>query len=73
MSSIMTFIEGYMNGDAWEELCVSCYRLKYQTQNYTAIPAVHGGDAGIEGFTCNGIASALNKYLVVLQVLVVRY
>ena len=37
----MTFIEGYMNGDAWEELCVSCYRLKYQTQNYTAIPAVH--------------------------------
>ena len=51
MSSIMTFIEGYMNGDAWEELCVSCYRLKYQTQNYTAIPAVHGGDAGIEGFT----------------------
>ena len=55
MSSIMTFIEGYMNGDAWEELCVSCYRLKYQTQNYTAIPAVHGGDAGIEGFTCNGI------------------
>ena len=51
----MTFIEGYMNGDAWEELCVSCYRLKYQTQNYTAIPAVHGGDAGIEGFTCNGI------------------
>ena len=45
----------YMNGDAWEELCVSCYRLKYQTQNYTAIPAVHGGDAGIEGFTCNGI------------------
>ena len=55
MSSIMTFIEGYMSGDAWEELCVSCYRLKYQTQNYTAIPAVHGGDAGIEGFTCNGI------------------
>lgn len=55
MSSIMTFIEGYMNGDAWEELCVSCYRLKYQTQNYTVIPAVHGGDAGIEGFTCNGI------------------
>ena len=27
MSSIMTFIEGYMSGDAWEELCVSCYRL----------------------------------------------
>lgn len=55
MSSIMPFIEGYMNGDAWEDLCVRCYRLKYQTQNYTAIPAVHGGDAGIEGFTCNGI------------------
>lgn len=55
MSSIMPFIEGYMNGDDWEDLCVRCYRLKYQTQNYTAIPAVHGGDAGIEGFTCNGI------------------
>lgn len=55
MSSIMTFIEGYMTGNAWEELCVKCYRLRYQREHYTAIPAVQGGDAGIEGFTHNGI------------------
>lgn len=29
MSSIMTFIEGYMTGNAWEELCAKCYRLRY--------------------------------------------
>ncbi len=55
MSSIMTFIEGYMTGNAWEELCVKCYRLRYQKEHYTAIPAVQGGDAGIEGFTYTGI------------------
>ena len=55
MSNIMTFIEGYMTGNAWEELCVKCYRLRYQREYYTAIPAVQGGDAGIEGFTHNGI------------------
>lgn len=51
----MTFIEGYMTGNAWEELCVKCYRLRYQKEHYTSIPAVQGGDAGIEGFTHNGI------------------
>jgi hypothetical protein len=51
----MKFIEGYMNGNAWEDLCVQCYRLRYQNDNYTAIPAVQGGDAGIEGFTKSGI------------------
>ena len=51
----MTFIEGYMTGNAWEELCVKCYRLRYQKEHYTPIPAVQGGDAGIEGFTHNGI------------------
>ena len=51
----MTFIEGYMTGNAWEELCVKCYRLRYQKEHYVAIPAVQGGDAGIEGFTYNGI------------------
>lgn len=55
MSRIMNLIEGYMNGNAWEELCVQCYRIRYQIDNYTAIPAVHGGDAGIEGFTNKGI------------------
>lgn len=55
MSNIMSFIDGYMNGNAWEELCVKCYRIRYQRDNYTAIPATHGGDAGIEGFTNKGI------------------
>ncbi|MBD9011450.1 MAG: hypothetical protein EGR24_03520 [Ruminococcus bromii] len=44
-----------MNGDAWEDLCVKCYRIRYQNDNYTAIPAAQGGDAGIEGFTNKGI------------------
>lgn len=55
MSSIKSFIEGYMTGNAWEDLCVQCYRIRYQKDNYTAIPATQGGDAGIEGFTNNGI------------------
>ena len=55
MSDIRKFIEGYMSGNAWEELCVKCYRLRYQADNYTPIPATQGGDAGIEGFTNKGI------------------
>lgn len=55
MSNIMSFIEGYMTGNAWEDLCVQCYRIRYQNDHYTAIPAVQGGDAGIEGFTNKGI------------------
>ncbi len=51
----MKFIEGYMEGNAWEELCVKCYRIRYQKDNYVEIPAAHGGDAGIEGFTNKGI------------------
>ena len=55
MSSIKSFIEGYMTGNAWEDLCVQCYRIRYQNDNYTAIPATQGGDAGIEGFTNKGV------------------
>jgi len=55
VSNIMHFIEGYMNGDAWEELCVQCYRIRYQSVHYTAIPAAQKGDAGIEGYTTDGI------------------
>lgn len=54
--SVLHFIEGYMSGDAWEELCVKCYRMRYQDDHYTEIPAVHGGDAGIKGFTNKGVA-----------------
>lgn len=55
VSNIITFIDGYMSGDSWEELCVKCYRIRYQDNNYTSIPAVHSGDAGIEGYTNKGI------------------
>lgn len=51
---ILDFIEGPLNGDSWENLINSCYRIKYQDEHYTEIPAVHGGDAGIEGFTRQG-------------------
>lgn len=44
-----------MTGNAWEELCVKCYRMRYQNDHYMDIPAIHKGDAGIEGFTRNGI------------------
>lgn len=54
---ILDFFEGKLDGDTWEELCQSCYRIKYQEQHYMEIPAVHGGDAGIEGFTRNGIVN----------------
>lgn len=54
---ILDFFEGKLDGDTWEELCQSCYRIKYQEQHYTEVPAVHEGDAGIEGFTRNGIVN----------------
>ena len=59
MSSIKSFIEGHMTGNAWEDLCVRCYRIRYQKDNYTAIPATQGGDAGIEGFTYKGVVSSV--------------
>jgi len=51
---ILDFLEGPLDGDSWERLCNSCYRMKYQDEHYTEIPAIHGGDAGIEGFTQTG-------------------
>lgn len=53
--SVLSFIDGYMNGNAWEDLCVMCYRMRYQDEHYTPISAAQGGDGGIEGFTQNGI------------------
>ena len=53
----MRFIEGYMNGNAWEQLCIQCYKLRYQAVHYTEIPAAQGGDGGIEGFTTSGIVN----------------
>lgn len=53
--SVMPFIESYMNGNAWEQLCVQCYRIRYQDKHYTPISAAQGGDGGIEGFTQSGV------------------
>ena len=44
-----------MDGDRWERLCDSCYRQRYQQENFQKILSVHGGDCGIEGFTKTGI------------------
>lgn len=54
---ILDFFKDELNGDTWEELCQSCYRIKYQDQHYTEIPASYRGDAGIKGFTRNGIVN----------------
>ncbi|MGG4196532.1 hypothetical protein ABEW50_24185 [Paenibacillus jamilae] len=48
---ILNFIDTPLDGDSWESLINSCYRMKFQDEHFTEIPAVHGGDAGIEGFT----------------------
>ena len=55
MNTILNLIEDYMSGDKWEELCIECYRSRYQAENYQHIPANSGGDAGIEGFTKSGV------------------
>lgn len=52
---ILDFFGNHMDGDSWEELCQSCYKIRYQNEHYTEIPAAYGGDAGIEGFTRTGI------------------
>jgi len=52
---IIEFIRDNLNGDTWEKWCDDCYRDRYQGSNYVKIPASHTGDAGIEGFTNNGV------------------
>lgn len=44
-----------LDGNRWEELCDSCYRKRYQKDNYQYIPAEYQGDCGIEGYTKTGI------------------
>jgi hypothetical protein len=51
---ILNFINTPLDGKSWERLMNSCYRMKFQDEHFTEIPAVHGGDAGIEGFTRKG-------------------
>lgn len=52
---ILDFIEDPLDGNSWEALCDSCYRMRYQDVHYQKVQAVIGGDAGIEGFTKTGI------------------
>ena len=55
MTNLLNIIDSNLDGNAWENICVKCYRYRYEDQHYTPIPAVSGGDAGIEGFTKTGI------------------
>lgn len=52
---VLDFIQDYMNGNDWEKLCNSCYRIRYQELGYQELPATYKGDGGIEGFTSHGI------------------
>lgn len=54
---ILDFLDDNLDGDSWENLCQSCYRIRYQGDHYTEIPATYDGDAGIEGFTRTGIVT----------------
>ncbi|PQP83595.1 hypothetical protein C0Q44_02575 [Paenibacillus sp. PCH8] len=51
---ILNYIDTPLDGKSWESLMNSCYRMKFQDEHFTEIPAIHGGDAGIEGFTRQG-------------------
>lgn len=44
---------GAFDGDSWESVMQTCFRLKYENEQYQFIPAI-SGDYGIEGFTKNG-------------------
>lgn len=52
---VLELLSDYMEGDSWERLCDMCYRDKYQDQGYQKLPAISGGDGGIEGYTKTGI------------------
>lgn len=55
--SILDYIDGYKNGNAWEDLCIKCYRMRYQKYHYTPLSAAQGGDGGIEGYTQSGVVN----------------
>lgn len=53
---ILEFLDSSLDGDSWEELSVSCYKMRYQSEHFQEVPAQHKGDGGIEGFTRSGVA-----------------
>lgn len=52
---ILDYLDTKLDGDSWERLCLSCYRMRYNKENFREVPALHKGDAGIEGYTQSGI------------------
>lgn len=52
---ILDFLDSSIDGDSWEKLSISCYKMKYQDQHFQEVPAEHKGDGGIEGFTKSGV------------------
>lgn len=48
------FMKNPYDGDEWENVIDSCYRLRFQKEGFTKIPANQGGDGGIEGFVKDG-------------------
>jgi len=46
------------DSNAWQDLCDSCYSQRYTSKgdHCTRLPAIAGGDGGIEGFTQSGMA-----------------
>jgi len=52
---ILDYFDSKLSPKQWEELCDSCYRLRFQSDNYQKIPSSYRGDGGIEGYTKKGI------------------
>lgn len=53
---ILDFLDSSLDGESWEKLSISCYKMRYQSENFQEVPAQHKGDGGIEGFTRSGVA-----------------
>lgn len=51
----LQLLDYQLDGKTWEELCISCYRIKYPNSHFQEVPATYKGDGGIEGFTKDGI------------------
>lgn len=52
---ILEYFGNTLDPNKWEDICDTCYRIRYQNDHYRKIPANYCGDAGIEGFTRSGI------------------
>lgn len=55
VSLISDIIDPY-NGNQWEDLAHRLLQLKYGGHNYQKLPAAHGGDGGLDGYTLDGLA-----------------